>query len=511
MKTKIIFLIVVLLMVFSPDAEALVPKPKAKSRPKPNILFILSDDHALEAIGAYNGRLSKYLPTPNIDRIAKEGMKFNDCFVISSICCPSRATIMTGKTSQEHGVKKVISGVIPGSDTKIPFSVMNLDCAKENIGALVQRSGYHTGVIGKWHAGFDPALGFNQYMVFPSFGTYYAPAFVENADDGAYKWTYYGEDDFSSDVITDYTINYLKDRNKDDKPFVFFVNYWAVHGEWDNHKRYDSLLVDVDLPMPDNFYDDYAGRNPSLETSWFHIGKEKVKGELVKKKDKETLHDYDKERYGVNLSEKELLYANYQSFVKKYLRCLKGMDDGIGRLLDYMEETGLDENTVIIYASDQGFFVGEHGFNDKRWGYEEAIRMPLLVKWKDRIKEGSVNSNMVLNLDFAQTFLDILGIDQPKDMQGQSFKKQLLGVKGNTRDAFYYRYYGGCGIEPHYGIRTERYKLLYFETYDFWELYNLENDSGEMHNIYNDPRYSEVVSELKAELVELKEQNGDSE
>jgi len=505
MNTKFIMLFVMVLMVISTKLMAQTINSESKPKTKPNILFILSDDHALEAIGAYEGRLSKHLPTPNIDRIAEEGMQFNNSYVISSICCPSRATILTGKTSQVHGVKKVIHGIKPGSDTKIPFSAMNSDIAKENIGALVQRAGYHTGVVGKWHVGFDPALGFNQYMVFPSFGTYYAPAFVEKAENGEQKWKYYGKEDFSSDIITDYTIDYLSERKEDNKPFVFFVNYWAVHGEWDSHKRYESLLVNDDLPIPDSFYDDYSGRNASMEMSWFHIGKKKAKGKPIKKQDKVTLQNYDKDRYGVNLSEKELLYANYQSFVKEYLRCVKGMDDGIGKLLDYMEKSELDENTIIIYASDQGFFVGEHGFNDKRWGYEEAIRMPLLVKWKNRIKAGEKNNNMVLNLDLAQTILDILGINQPVDMQGKSFKNQLLGEKGKTRDSFYYRYYGGCGIEPHYGIRTEKYKLLYFENSAFWELYDLKNDPVEMNNLYNIPKYSEVVSELKRELVALKE------
>jgi arylsulfatase A-like enzyme len=467
---------------------------------RPNILVLLSDDHALDAISAYGGDLARYMPTPNIDRIARNGMLFKNCFSISSICCPSRATILTGKTSNVHGVKKVIHGIEPGSDTEVPFNVMNEQCVRDNLGRLLQDAGYHTGVVGKWHAGFDPAAGFNQYSVFPSFGNYYGPAFVENAENGAKSWRYFGEDEFAGDVITDYTISYLQSRKADEKPFVFFCNFWAVHGPWDNKREYDSLLAETELPVPVNFYDDYEGRNPSMKTSWFHIGR---------RRDMSPVDKYDHERYGDNIQGNKLKYANYQYLFKKYMRCVRGLDNNIGMILDFLEESGMGKNTIVIYASDQGFFTGQHGFHDKRWIYEESIRMPLMVQWDDVIEPGTVNNDMVLNLDFAQTILDLTGVEEASGMQGRSFKPLLLGQKADDwRTSFYYHYYGGCDIEYHYGIRTNNYKLAYFRDSDFWELYNLETDPNEMHNLYYYPYTDAIVKDMKIELEKLRKEYG---
>jgi len=479
---------------------------------RPNIIFIMSDDHAAPAISSYGGFLADYAKTPNIDRLAKEGMLFRNCFCTNSICTPSRAVILTGKYSHKNGIL-TLDDIFDGSQQTFP--------------KLLQRAGYYTGIIGKWHLKTQPT-GFDYYNVLRDQGEYFNPIFWEKGqpwwrdaddeDDPPGGKRYQG---YVTDVIGDLALEFLKNRPKD-RPFCLLYHHKAPHDMWEYDEKHAHLYENVDIPEPDNLFDDYSDRGQAIKRATCKIGLEETL----------FLHEASNDQFaGVgeklrDLPPKERKRKSYQYFIKAYLRCVASVDENVGRVLDYLDEAGLADNTIVMYTGDQGVFLGEHGLFDKRFMYEESLRMPLLVRYPREIKPGSVNKDIALNVDFAETFLDYAGASVPADMQGRSLRPVLRGrTPRNWRDAMYYRYWMHLPhfrIAAHYGIRTERYKLIFYyglplgatgavnkPTPPEWELFDLEKDPHEMHNVYDDPAYAGVVERLKARLLELKDELDD--
>ena len=466
----------------------------------PNILFIMSDDHTSQAISAYGGYLGQYLPTPNIDRIAGEGVRMNNCFVTNSISTPSRACIITGQYSQKNGVYSLDDEF----NRDHPTVVKDL-----------QKAGYQTAITGKWHLGSEPA-GFDYYNVLPGQGRYYNPLFIRIGDwkkgpNGRQKVTEYGG--HSTDVIANEAISYLQSVDRD-RPFFLMCHFKAPHRPWEPADRFKTLLNDVDIPEPDNLLDTYDGKGQytqQLRMSMEDLDQTDFKGEKIPE----------------DMTRDEKRHWAYQRYIKDYLRCVAGIDENVGRILKYLDDNGLTENTIVIYTGDQGFFLGEHGWFDKRLIYEECLRMPLLIRYPEEIKPGTVNNDIVMNLDFAPLFLDYAGIAAPSYMQGESFRGNLKGqTPADWRKSMYYRYWmnndNDHHVAAHYGIRTERYKLVYYYSLPLgirgahpsslepeWELYDLQNDPAEMHNIYKDPANKKLIAQLKKELLQLKEKYDD--
>lgn len=471
---------------------------------RPNILFIMSDDHTAQAISAYGGILSTVLPTPNIDRIGEEGVRLNNCYATNSISTPSRGAILTGQYSHRNQVYTLHDPLSPS----LP-----------NVAKELQSGGYQTAVVGKWHLHAEPT-GFDWYNVFPGQGRYHNPILIEKGNWGSdpnkekgYKGTKY--EGHSSDVVASQAISYLEHRDKD-KPFFLMCHFKAPHRPWQPAERFKDLLKDVTVPEPDNLLDTYDGKaaySRQLHMSLEHMDSTDLKCAIPK-----------------GMTRDEQRRWAYQLYIKDYLRCVAGVDENVGRILDYLDQNGLTENTIVIYTGDQGFFLGEHGWFDKRLMYEESMRMPFLIRYPKEIKPGNVNTDITLNIDFAPTFLDFAGIKKPEYMQGESFRKNLTGDTPATwRKAMYYRYWQNADVyhnaPANYGIRTDRYKLIFYYGESLnkrgtakrsiqppgWELYDMVNDPHEMTNLYNDPKYQDIVKELKKQLLELKEQYGDSD
>lgn len=452
---------------------------------RPNILFIMSDDHAYQAISAYGGRLADVCPTPNIDRIAKEGMLFKNCFVTNSICTPSRAAIFTGKYSHKNGVYKFTA----------------LDQSQPTLPKYMQKAGYATCLIGKYHLHSNP-VGLDYFSILPGQGDYHNPEFIQKGDEHPSGWVTLGEptvyEGHSTDVITDQALDYLKNKRPKDKSFILFCHFKAPHDTWEFAERYRDFLEDVEIPEPPNLFDNYEGRSDMLRKQLQYIGSDWGNQTNFKEK---TAH----------LEGKAKNKMQYQLFMKKYLRCVKGIDDNLKRILDYLDESGLAENTLVIYTSDQGVFLGEHGLYDKRIMYEEALRMPFLVRWPGVVKPGTTSDGMILNVDFAPTIMAAAGLEVPSDMQGRRFLPLFKGnIPSDWRKSMYYRYYySHFETESHYGVRTYQHKLIYFDRINQWELYDLEKDPHEMNNVYDDPEYKQVVKELKQELKRRQTELGD--
>ncbi|SEC72914.1 Arylsulfatase A [Maribacter dokdonensis] len=483
---------------------------------RPNIVFIMSDDHAYQAISAYGYGLNN---TPNIDRIGKEGAIFNRFFITNSICAPSRAVMLTGKHSHINGKVDNIS----------PF---NWD--QDNFAKSLQSAGYQTALIGKIHLDGLPQ-GFDYSNVLPGQGQYYAPDFIENG----VKKTIPG---YITQVTTDLALNWLKKKRDDSKPFLLLYHQKAPHRTWMPEEKYLGLFDSVKIDAPANFFDDFEGRE-AAKTQEMSILKDMdlvYDLKLLDKEDELQTH-YRKnfqKQYGrmtpeqkavwdayynpiieefksMDLEGEKLALWKYGRYIRDYLSTVQSVDDGVGQVLDYLKENDLEQNTIVVYTSDQGFYLGEHGWFDKRFMYEESFRTPLLVRYPKEIKPGTEINGLVQNLDFAPTFLDYAGLDISKDIQGKSFRKLVNGEASEWRDAVYYTYYeypGEHRVKRHYGIRTDRYKLIHFY-YDIedWELYDLQKDPYEMNNIYNDPEYSSIQKELHENLKELREKYGDSE
>jgi arylsulfatase A-like enzyme len=472
-------------MLFSIVALAASARSATQNRPTakpPNIVFIMSDDHAAHAVSAYGSRLIK---TPNIDRLAREGMKFENCFVTNSICTPSRAAILTGKYSHLNGVP-----------------VFNhIDGSQPMLQKYLQQAGYHTGVVGKWHlGGNDPKrpddgkpTGFDYWNILPGQGAYFDPVMIEMGE--RKKLTGY-----TTDVVTDVAIDFLKNRPRE-KPFFLMYHHKAPHRNWQPDEKHRKLFENVVVPEPATFNDDYKGKSDASRQATMHIDQD--------------LNDNDlKMKPPEGLSGQGLKKWKYQRYMRDYLACVQSVDDNVGRFLDWLDKNGLAENTIVVYTSDQGFFLGEHNFFDKRFMYEESLRTPFLIRWPGKIRPGGVSKAMILNVDFAPTLLDAAGVKAPEDMQGRSFMT-LLGGKTpqRWRAAMYYRYYhpGHHNVAVHYGVRTDRYKLIYFNKLDQWEMYDLRKDPREMRNVYSDPAYAKIVEELKKELYRLKKELKDDD
>ncbi|HTI73111.1 MAG TPA: sulfatase [Candidatus Limnocylindria bacterium] len=468
---------------------------------RPNILFIMSDDHAAHAISAYGSVVNQ---TPNMDRIARDGMRFDRCFAVNSICTPSRATILTGKYSHVNGVP-----------------VFNrFDGSQPTVAKYLQAAGYHTGMFGKWHLGSDPT-GFDKWAVLPGQGVYVDPDFLTTGGITQIRG-------YVTDIITDLSLDFLKNRPKD-KPFFLMCHHKAPHRQWVPDARHQAMFAGKIIPEPATLRDNYKGRTDALRENQQRVFDDLNRWDL-KLEPPSGLSETARNRWlGVKPTEVELVVNGqktiltgdalnawkYQRYMQDYLACIQSVDDSVGQLLDWLDANGLRENTIVIYTSDQGFFLGDHGLFDKRFMYEPSIKMPFLVRWPGVIAAGSVQPALAINPDFAPTFLEAAGLPVPADMQGHSLLPLMKGERPTGwRDSLYYRYYhdpGHHNTRAHYGIRTERYKLIYFWKKDQWELYDLQSDPDEMNNLYGDPAQAPLVSRLKTELYRLKKELKDDD
>lgn len=484
---------------------------------RPNIIFIMADDHAFQAISAYGSNRNQ---TPNIDKLAGEGMIFNNSFCTNSISAPCRAVILTGKYSH-------INGHIDNSTT--------FDGTQTTFPKLLQKAGYQTAIVGKWHLRSSPT-GFDYHNVLPGQGDYYNPVMIEMGE----RKKHIG---YTTNLITDFAFDWLDNREKE-KPFCLMLHHKAPHRNWLPEEKYLHLFDDIDMPLPETFYDDYSSRSKAaidqemtidkhMHMSWdlkilpqdtnnlkglersFYNQLKKLTPEQRKIWD-ESYDPKNKAFKEANLKGDELLNWKYQRYIKDYLRCIQSVDDNIGRVMKYLEENDLEENTIIIYTSDQGFYLGEHGWFDKRFMYEESLRMPLIIKYPKEIPGGSKSDEIVLNLDFASTFLDYAGVEIPDSIQGKSMRSILNGkTPKKWRTSMYYHYYeypGAHKVRRHYGLRTQKYKLIHFYyDIDEWELYDLEKDPNELNNIIDKSGYKDIINKLKDELMKKREIFGDSD
>jgi arylsulfatase A-like enzyme len=462
---------------------------------RPNVLFVFTDDHAAHAIGAYGSKINK---TPNIDRLAKEGMLFRNCFCTNSLCAPSRAVILTGKHSHLNGV----------IDNRQSF-----DGKQQHVGKLLGKAGYQTALIGKWHLKSDPT-GFDYWAVLSGAGgqgTYYNPAF--STSKGPLK-----VEGYCTDIVTDLALDWLKKRDKD-KPFFLMYQHKAPHRPWEPGPNQLGLYKDAKIPEPATLFDDWSGlASPAKKQTMTiekHLNDRDLKlvppPNLTPAQLKKWNAAYDEENAAfrkAKLEGKDLVRWKYQRYIKDYLRCIAGVDDNLGRVLKYLDDNGLAKDTIVIYSSDQGFFLGDRGWFDKRWMYDESLRMPFIVRWPAVVKAGSENKDLVQNLDFAETFLDAAGVKVPDDMQGRSLVPLLKGqTPKDWRKSIYYQYFeypAEHSVQRHYGVRTQKYKLIHYYLVKEWELFDLEKDPGERKSVYHDREYEGVLRELKAELERLR-------
>ncbi|MEW5977224.1 MAG: sulfatase [Acidobacteriota bacterium] len=486
-RRNLLIPILAMLWVFAADLNA------AESS-RPNILFIMSDDHAAHAISAYGSRINK---TPHLDRLASEGMRFERSFAVNSICTPSRATILTGKYSHKNGVP-----------------VFNaFDGSQPHVARQLQAAGYYTGIIGKWHLGTDPT-GFSHWEILPGQGRYFDPILYDR--DGARVYPGY-----VTEVLTDLALSFLEKRPAD-QPFFLMLHHKAPHREWSPNLKYREEFSKRKIPEAHTLYDTCATRTEALreqQQSVFYdltrrdlklVPPSELKGAELQQwlSVKPTEVTIQKDGKSQTLTGEALNKWKYQRYLQDYLACVQSVDDSVGRVVAWLDEHGLRENTVVIYTSDQGFFLGDHGLYDKRFMYEESIRMPLLVRWPAGIKPRLVNRELVINCDFAPTLVELAGARPLAGVQGRSllplFREQR---PADWRQSFYYRYYhdpGHHNTRAHYGIRTGRHKLIYYWKKDQWEFFDLDQDPEELRNLYYDARTETVVAELKRELNRLR-------
>lgn len=515
----------ILLFVFVQTQTNIGFSQPTRNSKRPNIIFIMSDDHAYQAISAYDKRL---IQTPNIDRIAKMGMLFTNASVTNSICAPSRATILTGKHSHLNG--KV--------DNHFSFDTTNVTFPQ-----LLQRGGYQTAMFGKLHFGNSPK-GFDQFKILPDQGAYYNPDFITKRE-GNIK-----VEGYVTDIITDMTLDWLQHERKPDQPFMLMYLHKAPHRSWLMAERHLDEFTDKKFPEPPTLFDDYSGRTPPAAEAEMNIlkhmswaGDNKVFPEVMDELGIPEI-GFDKARYkaelgrlnpaqsenflkaysGVNaefkkaypsMTAQDKMKWKYQRYMQDYLGTIKAVDENVGRLLDYLEANHLLDNTIIVYTSDQGFYLGEHGWFDKRFIYDQSFKTPLLVAWPGRVKPGTRSNELVQNLDFAQTFLDAAGVAVPTDMQGESMIPLLTGTGKWKRDAVYYHYYEYPAehmVNRHYAIVTKDYKLIhYYFVEDTWELIDRRKDPLELKNVYDDPAYAKVKKDLHAKLEQLRKKYKDSD
>jgi arylsulfatase A-like enzyme len=457
----------------------------------------MSDDHAAHAMSCYGSAVNQ---TPNLDRIAKEGMRLDRCYATNSICTPSRATILTGKYSHLNGVP-----------------VFNrFDGSQPTVAKMLQAAGYHTGMIGKWHLGSDPT-GFDYWNILPGQGRYFDPIFIDSTGRHVING-------YVSDVITDLAIDFLKNQPKD-KPFFLMCHHKAPHRPWEPDEKHKAMFAGKKIPEPATLFDDYATRTDAIKNCKQKVFTDMTRRDLkleppagMSKKEQDAWYQEKPNSVTVDghvLSGDEFHKWEYERYMQDYLACIQSVDDNVGRLLDYLDQNGLAKNTVVIYTSDQGFFLGDHGLYDKRFMYEPSFKMPFVIRWPGVIKPGSTSDALATNVDFAETFLDAAGVPAPRDMQGHSLVPILKGEKPSEwRTSFYYRYYhdpGDHNTAAHYGVRTNTHKLIYFWKLDQWDMYDLKNDPNELHNVYNDSQQQATVAKLKEELMRLKKEVKDED
>jgi arylsulfatase A-like enzyme len=485
---------------------------------RPNIVFILSDDHAYQAISAYGFGLNQ---TPNIDRLAKEGMLFKNAFVNNSLCSPSRAAILTGKYSHINGILGNRDDPFNGSQATFP--------------KLLQQAGYQTAMIGKWHLISNPT-GFDYWNILPGQGDYYNPDFINNGVKGRVTG-------YVTDLTTDFALNWM-DKRDTSRPFCVLIWNKAPHRQWMPALNYLHEFDNKEFPLPPTFFDDYSTRtkasheqkmridewlapnydlkeNFTVDTPYQRLDQawKGIVGRLSpeeKRKFEEAYTPLNNSFKKANLEGRKLAIWKYQRYIKDYLRCVQSVDDNVGRVNDYLKQHGLDKNTIIVYSSDQGFYLGEHGWFDKRFMYEESFKTPLIIRWPGVIKPGSVSNDLVMNLDIAETLLNAAKVEIPSDMQGKSMVPLFKKSKelANWRKEVYYHYYDSGdehNVAEHIGIRTDRYKLIWFYENHDWELFDLLKDKQELHNLYNKPQYKKIQRDLKSKLKELEVKYKDTE
>jgi len=458
----------------------------AKEVQRPNIVWMFSDDHAYQAIGAYGGRFKDENLTPNIDSLAKEGMLFERAYVGNSICAPSRATLLTGKHSHKNGK----------FDNRDPF-----DHDQQQFQKILQSHGYQTAMIGKIHLK-GAMQGFDYWEVLPGQGRYRNPVFVSEEGEKTYEG-------HSTDVITDRALNWLKTGVDDSKPFMLMVHYKAPHRTWIPTERHQKAFEGRQFPEPETLFDDYEGRGAAANGQDMSIEKTMRMSQDLKKNRPDRKAQLEKH----TPEGKELVRWKYQAYMQDYLACIAGVDENIGRLLAYLKEAGLDKNTIVMYSADQGFYLGEHGWFDKRLMYEESFRTPLLARWPGVVAPGSRNTDLVQNIDFAETFLEMAHAPIPEDMQGKSLVPLLKGATPEDwRKSLYYHYYeypGPHSVRRHEGAFDGRFKLIRYYGRDVpngeeWELFDLEKDPQEMRSVYGNPEYKERMDAMKVELQRLR-------
>lgn len=507
MKGNFLWLICCVLASFSIGCK------KTEKPQRPNIVFIMSDDHAAQAISAYGHPVSRLAPTPNIDRIANEGAIFLDNYCANSICGPSRASVLTGKHSHKNGFMRNWA--------------KGFDGTQQTISKILQQNGYQTAVIGKWHLISKPT-GFDYWKILNDQGEYNNPDFITEKDTVKSMG-------YVTDLITKYTKEWLGQRDKT-KPFFLMMNHKAPHRNWVPAEKYYHLYENVKFPVPDNYFDDYKGRYAASKQkmniyrdmyeghdlkmvkginsdSLLYDPWPQVLGRMTPEERKRFIEAYRERNnhfYQTKMTDKEIAEWKYQRYMQDYLATIKSVDESVGEMLDYLKKEGLDKNTIVIYTSDQGFYLGEHGWFDKRFMYEESMGMPLLMKYPGHIKPGTQVRDLTQNIDFAPSLLSFCGIKIPADMQGVSFEPLLEDKKPKQwRNALYYHYYefpGFHDVRAHYGIKTKRYKLMCFYKEKIWELYDLEKDPHEMNNIIDNPQMKPVINQLKVELAQLQQQ-----
>jgi len=474
----------------------------ATAAARPNVVFVMTDDHAAHAISAYGSRVNL---TPSIDRLAREGMLFRNAFVTNSICTPSRAAILTGLYSHKNGVP-----------------VFNrFDGSQPTLAKLLQAAGYHTGMIGKWHLGSDPT-GFDRWEILPGQGVYRDPILYTATGEKRYAGRY------ATDVITDLGLDFIRERPRE-RPFFLMLHHKAPHREWTPDERHRLMFAGRVIPEPPTLWDDYATRTDALRENKQRVADDMTRRDLKLEPPpglgeeelsawlatKPTELELVEGGVTTTLRGDALARYKYQRYMRDYLACVQSVDDNLGRLLDLLKESGLERDTIVVYTSDQGFFLGDHGLYDKRFMYEESLRIPLLVRWPALVRPGSRTEALALNVDFAPTFLEAAGVAVPAAMQGRSLLPLLRGeVPAGWRSAIYYRYYHDPGhhdTRAHYGVRTATHKLIYYSTKRQWELFDLRADPQELRNLYGEPGHEAVTAELQATLARLREELQDDD
>ncbi len=486
---------------------------------RPNIVFLFSDDHAIKAISAYGGPLADVAPTPNIDRLAEQGAVFLNSFCGNSICGPSRATILTGKHSHKNGFMR---------NTAKGFDQQQWTVAK-----ALQAGGYQTAVVGKWHLKSTP-VGFDHWEVFPGQGSYYNPVYIQM--DGSKKQF----EGYATDLTSEKAIDWLKGRDQS-KPFFLMCQHKAPHRTFAPALRHLGAFDEVDIPEPDSLFDDYANRSGTLAKNEMELDRhfDWAYDAKVRKDERGDVELPEPDRYGTpeynrmtdaqkavwdghfgphnelfladfkagKLDHRAVVRWKYRRYMRNYLSTVKAVDESVGRMLDYLDSQGLAENTIVIYSSDQGFFLGEHGWYDKRWMFEESFRMPFVARWPGVIQPGSRPAELIQNIDYAPTFLEIAGLDVPSEIQGRSLAPLFKGKESNWRESLYYSYYefGEHAVPPHFGVRTATHKLIHFPKTNEWNLFDLVADPHEMRSVHDDSEYVKIREELTREYQRLRE------